>query len=106
KHRTKRLERPFCDKCGCKAFTAVAESSNIPFGLPVADPKKMMYAKDELIWTAGKFQPDLLYGNSPILSIWRKCLSLFHQDEYIWKYFDKDRPPKSLLIFGSRNYET
>lgn len=105
-HRSKRLESPFCDTCGCKAINGCFESNNVPYGLPVSDPKKMVYGKDEVIWIAGKFMPDLLYGYSPILSIWKKAMSLYHQDEYIWKYFDKDRPPKSLLIFGSRNYES
>ena len=51
------------------------------------------------------FHPDLLYGNSPLNAIWKKIMSLYHQDEYIWKYFDKDRPPKSILAIGSRNFE-
>lgn len=105
-HRDKRLEKPFCDRCGCRAFNGILESNAVPYGLPISDPKKMIYAKEEVIWTSGKFVPDLLYGYSPIQAIWKKAMSLFHQDEYIWKYFDKDRPPKSLLILGSRNYES
>jgi len=105
-HREVILEQPVCDKCGCKAFTAIAETNAVPFGLPVAEPKRRYYAKHELIWTAGKYMPDLLYGNSPLNAIWKKVMSLYHQDEYMWKYFDKDRPPKSLLAIGSRNYET
>lgn len=105
-HREVILEQPVCDKCGCKAFTAIAETNAVPFGLPVAEPKRRYYAKHELIWTAGKYMPDMLYGNSPLNAIWKKVMSLYHQDEYMWKYFDKDRPPKSLLAIGSRNYET
>ena len=105
-HRDHLLEQPVCDKCGCKAFTAIAETNSVPFGLPVAEPKRRYYAKHELIWTAGKYMPGLLYGNSPLNAVWKKVISLYHQDEYIWKYFDKNRPPKSLLAIGSRNYET
>ena len=105
-HRNKRLNKPVCDVCGCKAINAIIESSNIPYGLPISDPKHMMYGRDELVWTSGISVPNLLYGSPIILSIWKKAMSLFHQDEYIWKYFDKDRPPKSLLIFGTRNYES
>jgi len=105
-HRDHILEQPICDKCGTKAFTAIAETNAVPFGLPVAEPKRRYYAKHELIWTAGKYMPDLLYGNSPLNAVWKKVMSLYHQDEYLWKYFDKDRPPKSLLAIGSRNYET
>lgn len=105
-HRDKILSEPVCDKCGCKAITAALEINSVPYGYPVTDAKLMWYAKDELIWTSGKYYPDLLYGNSPINAIWKKVMSLFHQDEYIWKYFDKERPPKSLLGIASRNYET
>lgn len=105
-HRDKRLERPFCDRCGCRAFNGILEANAVPYGMPISDPKKMIYAESEIIWTAGKFEPDVLYGYSPIQAIWKKAMSLFHQDEYIWKYFDKDRPPKSLLMIGSRNYES
>lgn len=105
-HREVILEEPKCNKCGCKAFTAIAETNAVPFGLPVAEPKRRYYARHELIWTAGKYRNDMLYGNSPLNAVWKKVMSLYHQDEYIWKYFDKNRPPKSLLAIGSRNYET
>ncbi len=105
-HREKFLEEPVCPKCGLKAFTAMAETNSMPFGLPVANPSKQFYAKHELIWTPGRSMPDLLYGNSVLNAVWKKVMSLYHQDEYLWKYFDKDRPPKSLLAIGSRNYET
>ncbi|MDE1839686.1 MAG: hypothetical protein KGH87_07180, partial [Thaumarchaeota archaeon] len=105
-HRDKHLKLPYCDRCGCKALNGIVESNMIPYGLAVSDPKKMTYAMEEVIWTSGKYKPDMLYGYSPIQSIWKKAMSLFHQDEYIWKYFDKDRPPKALLMIGSRNYES
>jgi len=105
-HRDKFLQNPYCDKCGAKAFTAIMEINAVPYGLPIANPNKMYYAKHELIWTPGKYMPDLLYGNSPLNAVWKKVMSLHHQDEYLWKYFDKDRPPKSILAIGSRNYET
>lgn len=105
-HRDKTLSQPICDKCGCEAFTAIIETNAAPFGMPVTQPKQNYYAKHEVILTSGKYYPDLLYGNSPLNAIWRKVMSLYHQDEYLWKYFDKDRPPKSILAIGSRNYET
>lgn len=105
-HRDKVLEMPVCDRCGTRAFTAILETNTVPYGLPIANPKKQWYAKHEVIWTPGKYSPDLLYGNSVLNAVWKKVMSLYHQDEYIWKYFDKDRPPKSLLGIGSRNYET
>lgn len=106
-HRDHVLTQPVCQICGCKAFNAFLLTNAVPFGLVTSgNPQRMAYSKEEIVWVAGKYMPDLLYGNSPIQSIWKKVLSLMHQDEYIWKYFDKDRPPKSLLAIGSRNPES
>lgn len=106
KHRNELQEKPYCSVCGCECFTAYLEANSVPYGVAIANPKKMYYAEHEVIFTAGKYYPDLLYGNSPIFAIWKKVMSLYHQDEYIWKYFDKDRPPKSILGIGSRNFES
>ena len=105
-HRDTVLEVPVCPKCGCKAFNAFMETNSVPYGVPLSSPKKMYYTQKEVVWIPGKYYPDVLYGNSPIQSVWKKVLSLMFQDEYMWKYFDKDRPPKSLLVMGSRNQES
>lgn len=105
-HRDTVIEVPVCPKCGCKAFNAFLETNSVPYGVPLSSPKKMYYSQKEIVWIPGKYHPDVLYGNSPIQSVWKKVLSLMFQDEYMWKYFDKDRPPKSLLVMGSRNAES
>ena len=105
-HRDAVLEVPVCPKCGCECFNAFLETNSVPYGVPLSSPKKMYYSQKEIVWIPGKFYPDVLYGNSPIQSVWKKVLSLMFQDEYMWKYFDKDRPPKSLLVMGSRNAES
>jgi len=105
-HRTELLEKPFCDKCGTKAFTAFIESSVVPFGPPVSNVKRMYYSREEVVWRPYMYRPDLLYGMAPAVAIWKKILSLYSQDEYLWKYFDKNRPPKSVLVMGSRNQES
>ena len=105
-HRDSILETPVCPKCGCECFNAFLETNSVPYGVPLSSPKKMYYAQREIVWIPGKYYPDVLYGNSPIQSVWKKVLSLMFQDEYMWKYFDKDRPPKSLLVMGSRNAES
>ncbi len=105
-HRAKYLDDPVCDQCGTKAFTAYYETNAIPYGFPGDAPKQMRYADHEVIWISGKYSPGLITGDSVLNSIWKKVMSLFHQDEYMYKYFDKDRPPKSLLVFGSRNQQS
>jgi hypothetical protein len=105
-HRDTTFEVPVCPKCKCEAFNAFLETNSVPFAVPLSSPKKMFFAQKEVIWIPGKFHPDVLYGNSPIQSVWKKVMSLMFQDEYMWKYFDKDRPPKGLLVIGSRNPES
>jgi len=106
RHRDVYLEAAHCPRCGLEAFTAILETNAFPYGVPAQQTKKSRYALHELIWTPGKFDPDLLYGTSPLQAIWKKAMSLFFQDEYIWKYFDMDRPPKTFLFIGSSNYES
>lgn len=105
-HREKYLDKPVCDQCGLKAFTAHMETNAIPYGFPGDAPKQLKYASHEVVYIPGKYSPGLLTGESVLNSIWKKVMSLFYQDEYMYKYFDKDRPPKSLLVFGSRNAQS
>lgn len=98
-------EEPKCHLCGAKGIPAWFEVNTV-YGLGVPTPKRVVYAKDEIIWKVGKYSPGLLYGYSPIYTIWSKAMALSHMDEYIRKYFDKMRPPRGMLIMASRNYET
>jgi DNA-directed RNA polymerase subunit RPC12/RpoP len=91
-----------CDAVGVPAWFEV----NTVYGLGVPTPKRVVYARDEILWKVGKYSPGMLYGYSPIYTIWSKAMSLSHMDEYIRKYFDKMRPPRGMLIMASRNYET
>jgi hypothetical protein len=104
-HRDKRLTTPKCDRCGAEALKAVLEVNSV-YSIGIPQPKRVVYGEGEVIWKAGKYKPSLLYGYSPIYSIWSKAMSLSHMDEYIRKYFDKMRPPRGMLVIASRNYET
>ena len=79
---------------------------NSVYSIGIPQPKRVVYGEGEIIWKAGKYKPSLLYGYSPIYSIWSKAMALSHMDEYIRKYFDKMRPPRGMLVIASRNYET
>lgn len=98
-------EVPRCQICGAKGIDAWFEVNTV-YGLGVPTPKRVLYAKGEIIWKVGKYSPGMLYGYSPIYTIWSKAMALSHMDEYIRKYFDKMRPPRGMLILSSRNYET
>jgi len=104
-HRSKRLTTDVCSICGTKALKAVAEVNSV-YSIGIPQPKRVIYGEGEIIWKAGKYRPGLLYGFSPIYSIWSKVMALSHMDEYIRKYFDKMRPPRGMLVIASRNYET
>jgi DNA-directed RNA polymerase subunit RPC12/RpoP len=104
-HRDKRLTVPKCERCGSEALKAVLEVNSV-YSIGIPQPKRVVYGEGEVIWKAGKYKPSLLYGYSPIYSIWSKAMSLSHMDEYIRKYFDKMRPPRGMLVIASRNYET
>ena len=104
-HRDRRLSEPLCERCGAEALKAVAEVNSV-YSIGIPQPKRVIYGEGEVIWKAGKYKPSLIYGYSPIYSIWSKAMSLSHMDEYIRKYFDKMRPPRGLLVIASRNYET
>ena len=104
-HRDKRLTTPKCDRCGAEALKAVLEVNSV-YSIGIPQPKRVVYGEGEIIWKAGKYKPSLLYGYSPIYSVWSKAMALSHMDEYIRKYFDKMRPPRGMLVIASRNYET
>ena len=104
-HRDKRLTENKCDKCGAQALKAIMEVNSV-YSIGIPQPKRVIYGEGEVIWKAGKYKPGLIYGYSPIYSIWSKAMSLTHMDEYIRKYFDKMRPPRGMLVIASRNYET
>ena len=104
-HRDVRLTTPRCDRCDAEALKAVLEVNSV-YSIGIPQPKRVIYAEGEIIWQAGKYKPNILYGFSPIYSIWSKAMTLSHMDEYLRKYFDKMRPPRGMLIISSRNYDT
>ena len=104
-HRDKRLTSNTCNVCGAQALKAIMEVNSV-YSIGIPQPKRVIYGEGEVIWKAGKYKPGLIYGYSPIYSIWSKAMSLTHMDEYIRKYFDKMRPPRGMLVIASRNYET
>ena len=104
-HRDTRLSSNKCNQCGAEALKAIAEVNSV-YSIGIPQPKRVIYGEGEIIWKAGKYKPSLVYGYSPIYSVWSKAMSLSHMDEYIRKYFDKMRPPRGMLVIASRNYET
>ena len=109
-HRDKKVtakqgEVPRCDTCGYECLKAYLEINSLIQGF-ADNPKRIFYGLQEAIVCHGKYEADMLYGYSPIFTVWSKALAMQFMDEYVRKYFDKMRPPKSLLVIGSRNYQS
>ena len=102
-HRDKKLPDPVCPLCKTRALQAIVEVNSV-YSMGVTNPKTVFYTMDELIWVAGKRYPNPLYGYSPILAIHRKAMALYYIDEYIMKYYDKERPARNLLVINSKNW--
>ena len=107
-HRDTTTTATACPQCGLETFSAFLTTNALPNGLPnnAGSNQIMTYARHEVIYVPGMYSPGPVHGVPPIASIWKKVFSLMYQDEYMWKYFDKDRPAKGLLIIGSRNAES
>lgn len=88
-------DEEFCPLCGRRLFTAyyVAKTKS---------DKKVYYIKDECLHIS-KFNPSLTYGFSPIYAVWQKVVTLWNMDRYIRHYYEKERPPKALLLVNTRN---
>ena len=102
-HRTNRLNQSVCPECGTKALKAICEVNSV-FSIGIVQPKRVIYGEGEVIWGI-RTRQDLLYGYSTLISIWKKALALYYMDEYIYKYFDKQRPPRQMVVVNSRSYE-
>lgn len=96
---------PFCPECGCETLLAICETNSM-YTSNIPSSQRMYFAKGEVIFSTGKYWRSKVYGYSPIYTVWSKVMALGMMDEYIRTYFDKQRPPKGLLVIGSRNYET
>ena len=96
---------PACPECGRECIPARMEISPT-FDQYAPDVGAMYFGDREVIHSTGKFMRGKIYGYSPIFTIWSKVVSMHSMDEYVRTYFDKQRPPKGLLILGTRNHES
>lgn len=101
-HRQSRIVGERCGHCGAVGVMAVAQvKSAYAMGRSSAVPE-IYYIEGEVLHSA-KYQPGLLYGYSPIYALWMKVMSLFYQDRYIMKYYDKQRSPRAMFAVGTKS---
>lgn len=101
--KNKTEDRPRCPQCGVKCLRCIIQASSI-YGAQIPNPKRIYYGEGEVVMGNGKYWTDLGNGYSIIYTVWSKVMSMGYMDEYVRKYFDKMRPPKGLLVIGSKNY--
>ena len=98
---------PRCKHCNFECLQAAIElNAAYQYNLTSVNPKTTLYGINEVISCHGKYWPGILYGYSIIYTLWSKVMAMSYMDEYVRKYFDKMRPPKGLLVIGSRNYQS
>ena len=96
---------PACPECGSGVYSG--PHGDFPDFRSVRSGRGGDVFRDrEVIHSTGKFMRGKIYGYSPIFTIWSKVVSMHSMDEYVRTYFDKQRPPKGLLILGTRNHES
>jgi hypothetical protein len=70
-----------------------------------ADGNWVYYLEGEAIHLS-KYNPELLYGYPPVISVWQKLVALVEMDRYIMLNYQKQRPPRGLLVVNTANAES
>ena len=107
-HRSRPQVEPdtHCKICGTELLPCYAKANITIFGAQrVMDTKPVFYAQDEVILKS-KFVPSLMYGESPIVSLWSKIVSMLWMDRYIHQYYLRQRPPKGAFLISTKNVES
>jgi len=87
-----------CPICGTRLYPAYYRGET-------ADNKYYYYIEGEVFHTS-KYSPSFSYGYSVLFSVWMKVSTLLAQDDYLLKYYAKQRPPKGFLFFRTSNTQT
>ncbi len=101
-----------CPSCNQQLFPAYFRGEQYGYGGGYMGPGEgsgegnyIYYVKGEVCHKS-KYLPSLTYGFPPILSIWTKLSILINQDEYMNKYYSKQRPPRGLLFVNTPNMDS
>jgi hypothetical protein len=84
---------PICNKPLFDAIYVSTESDENP---------QQYYVEGEIIHVS-KYNPSLLYGWSPILSIWKETSTLLNMVNYVNEYYRHMRAPKGIVIAHTSN---
>lgn len=86
-----------CPTCGKQMVNAHFRSQEY-------EGQYIYYSRDEVCHKS-KYMPSMTYGFSNILAAWMKVVTLMDQDNYIMKYYSKQRPPRGLLFVNTPNID-
>ncbi len=91
-----------CPECGRKLEEVYYVS--IRGGDNSSAPEQFFF-KGEIIH-ASKYSPSLLYGKSPIVSIWKEGSTLLNMSNYVNEYYRHMRTPKGAMFCTTMNPES
>ena len=87
-----------CPKCKKKLYGVEFSAENV-------DGEVFFYLEGEGVHLS-KYNPELLYGYPPTISVWQKVTTLIEMDRYLMLAYQKQRPPRGLLIINTANADS
>ena len=87
-----------CEICGKKLFPAY-------YVVKGRDESKQTYYTRKEIIHIKKFTSGIGYGVPPLLSVWRKIVTLMLVERYIFYRYKLQRPPQGILIVKTSNHK-
>jgi hypothetical protein len=104
-HRKRPETRPgLCHECGSKLYDV--KFVGIKMGgwtVGTNTPTANQYYIDGEVIHDSRYEPGLLYGFAPVLSLWLETKSVFAKTKYVFKYYENERPPKGMILVPTSN---
>ena len=91
-----------CEVCGRKLYEVHHVAIN---GGEAGLAPSQYYIEGEVIH-ASKYSPSLLYGYSPVVSVWKESSTLLNMANYVNEYYKYMRIPKGIITTNTMNPES
>lgn len=89
-----------CQECGHPLYEVIAIGTDIGGFKPIS-----FYIEGEVSHRM-KYTCGLLYGVSPVVTLWRKAMTLVKMEGWIHSAYDKRRMPGGVLAVVTKNWES
>jgi hypothetical protein len=91
-----------CEICGRKLYEVHHVSI---MGTDASAAAEQYFIEGEIIH-GSKYSPSLLYGYSPVVSLWKEASTLLNMANYINEYYKFQRTPKGAIFINTMNPES